>query len=372
MSRRESAFTVVEMLVVISIIAVLAALLLPAVNAARETARRFQCGNNIRQIANAAVQFETDKQRLPASRAFLPASVYDNYFRKKGVASQRPRNWNQPGATEEYLTWVHQILPYIEKADLVPHVEAVVLLHADGQNASIRSVGGTIRLLVCPSDDIDGDVDGIADTQISYGANGGLPDNLNPDPIVPGNTGGPKYGFDWPANGVFDNRLKGAIDTHKVDTTRLSDISSADGLSNTIMFGENADFEKWNYAPSDIHVCIMWQEYNDRGAPVRLTPEQVMNDERPADTLTNLWTQYLSSPTSPTPYKYARPLSFHPSGFMIAFCDGRVQFVSETIDYNVYARLMTSDGQKYKRAGQKNPDPFVLQVMQVRLRDGDY
>ena len=61
MSRRNRAFTIVEMLVVISIIAVLASLLLPAVQAARETARRLQCSSNMRQLANATHQFETNR-----------------------------------------------------------------------------------------------------------------------------------------------------------------------------------------------------------------------------------------------------------------------------------------------------------------------
>ena len=61
---------------------------------------------------------------------------------------------------------------------------------------------------------------------------------------------------------------------------------------------------------------------------------------------------------------YARPLSGHPTGFMVAFCDGRVKFVSESINYMVYCRLMTSEGKKYLPAGMTaaNANATTLQT----------
>src|SRR5438270_10812508 len=73
---RSRAFTLVEMLVVISIIAVLAALLLPAVNMAREAARKAQCSNNLRNLALAAQQFDSAKGYYPASRNFWNDATY--------------------------------------------------------------------------------------------------------------------------------------------------------------------------------------------------------------------------------------------------------------------------------------------------------
>src|SRR5687767_4997840 len=73
MLRKSQAFTVVEMLVVISIIAMLMALLLPAVQAARETGRRIQCSNNLKDVGVAIKEYEMSKQHLPPSRAFPSA-----------------------------------------------------------------------------------------------------------------------------------------------------------------------------------------------------------------------------------------------------------------------------------------------------------
>src|SRR5438128_1859621 len=73
---RRRAFTLVEMLVVISIIAVLAALLLPYVNMAREAGRRASCSNNLRNLGLAAQQFDSAKGYYPASRTFLNDPTY--------------------------------------------------------------------------------------------------------------------------------------------------------------------------------------------------------------------------------------------------------------------------------------------------------
>ncbi|HEX7445994.1 MAG TPA: DUF1559 domain-containing protein, partial [Pirellulales bacterium] len=82
-------FTLVELLVVIAIIGILAALLLPAVQAARESSRRTQCGNNLKQIGAAILNFEDVHQALPSSRL-----------------------------GPQHATWLVQILPQMEQSNL--------------------------------------------------------------------------------------------------------------------------------------------------------------------------------------------------------------------------------------------------------------
>src|SRR5437868_9833446 len=81
-----SAFTLIELLVVIAIIAVLVSLLLPAVQQAREAARRSQCSNNLKQLGLAIHNFENSQQTLPSSRL-----------------------------GPQHGTWFIQILPYVEQ-----------------------------------------------------------------------------------------------------------------------------------------------------------------------------------------------------------------------------------------------------------------
>src|SRR6478672_1225029 len=97
---RRRGFTLVEMLVVISIIAVLAALLLPAVNMAREAARRAQCSNNLRNLALAAQQFDSAKGYYPASRTFWNDAAYKSSPNSPQTSSTAPGH---------ILTWVHEI-----------------------------------------------------------------------------------------------------------------------------------------------------------------------------------------------------------------------------------------------------------------------
>jgi prepilin-type N-terminal cleavage/methylation domain-containing protein len=114
MSRNQSArrgFTLVELLVVISIIGTLIALLLPAVNSAREAARRATCLNNIKQLALASLQHEEKLRQFP-NGGWGPLWVGDPDAGTKIGSQTDPTNCGQPGG------WLYNILPYIEQTSL--------------------------------------------------------------------------------------------------------------------------------------------------------------------------------------------------------------------------------------------------------------
>jgi prepilin-type N-terminal cleavage/methylation domain-containing protein len=127
--RPRRAFTLIELLVVIAIIAVLVALLLPAVQQAREAARRTQCKNNLVQIGLALLNYEMAHERLP------PGSVDPN----------RPIRNEAKGY---HVGWMVQVLPYIEQGSTFQHFNFSVGVYDPANKAP-----GDVRIgsLICPS-----------------------------------------------------------------------------------------------------------------------------------------------------------------------------------------------------------------------------
>jgi prepilin-type N-terminal cleavage/methylation domain-containing protein/prepilin-type processing-associated H-X9-DG protein len=128
--RRKTGFTLVELLVVIAIIGILVALLLPAVQAAREAARRTSCLNNIAQLNLAVHNFEFHYETLPS-----------------GTLNDDGPIRNEPQG--KHVSWIVQILPYMEQNALARRFDQAAGAYAD-KNAEVRAA--SISALRCPSD----------------------------------------------------------------------------------------------------------------------------------------------------------------------------------------------------------------------------
>ncbi len=135
-------FTLVELLVVIAIIAILVSLLLPAVNSAREAARRVQCQNNIRNLALAVVNYESANKKLPASNdAVMLGSTSNLYF-------------TPPDDVNDHLSWMVRVLPFLEEQSIHDLVDFnVSVLDQDmTSNGGVPWFSSEISIAQCPSD----------------------------------------------------------------------------------------------------------------------------------------------------------------------------------------------------------------------------
>lgn len=138
-NRPHRGFTLVELLVVIAIIGILVALLLPAVQAAREAARRTQCVSNVKNLALAMHNYHDTNGQFPAAATFPNDSLYDPL---KDQALFR--------------NWVIDILPFIEEQNLADQfvISATDRVRDGDINAAARSTN--VNVMLCPSDATNG------------------------------------------------------------------------------------------------------------------------------------------------------------------------------------------------------------------------
>lgn len=131
-------FTLTELLVVIAIIAILIALLLPAVRRVREPAERYQCQNNLKQLMLARHNFESRDRPAPYRATDQPDSPAERLF---------PPGCFGPGTTpEERLSWMAALLPYLEQESLYRQFDL-----EKGYAGNLPAVQTRIKTFLCPA-----------------------------------------------------------------------------------------------------------------------------------------------------------------------------------------------------------------------------
>src|SRR5438552_2368110 len=134
---RRAGFTLVELLVVIAIIGVLVALLLPAVQQAREAARRMSCISKLKQLAIAAHNIHDVNGKFPAGNAYRIGTVAP---------------WNGAGTYDYYETWAISVLPYLEQSAIVPYWDPTTPNAYNDPTGKMTILRTTkLNIYICPS-----------------------------------------------------------------------------------------------------------------------------------------------------------------------------------------------------------------------------
>jgi len=300
MSHRQKGFTLVELLVVIAIIGVLVALLLPAVQAAREAARRTQCNNNLKQLGLAMHNHHDTYQGLPPGQG--PSGCC----------------WG---------TWQVLVLPFVEQQN------AYDLYQNWGGNDSTGPRYGSspnttnvtnrrYAAFTCPSDPTNNSP--IASiTNHNYAVNYGSTTYNQAD-----HSGVSFLGAPFARAKSANNKLRGA---------NLSTIT--DGTSNTLLAAEVLQGQG-----TDLRGFTWWGDAAQISAflaPNSSQPDRIYS----ATYCQNLPLQGLPCAVSSTsdPTMFASR-SQHPGGVQVALCDGSSRFVPETVDLNVWRAMASSQG----------------------------
>ncbi len=329
-------FTLVELLVVITIIGILVALLLPAVQAAREAARQVQCKNQLKQLALACLAHEHYSKRYPTG-GWGDAWVGD---------ADLGNDWRQPGG------WLYNLLPYIEQQAL--HDMGAGMNTTNKNNAHTLRIQAVVPAFYCPSRRPAA----LYRWANTNDGNGGGEPNIN--------AGNPSRVLraDYAANGGERHTRPGQRDAWGSDRgpgqiSDVVDLSTKQITSNArLIFGRYLAGTPYNDPPptTGIMFCgsmIQASDILDGTSNTYLAGEKYLNPDNyttgvdggdnenafigdNADVTRWAYQPLRDRPGYPPNNNFG---SAHASGFHMAFCDGSIQMIRYSIDLTIHGYL---------------------------------